>query len=112
VTAAISLVLQYSHFKLAGKYTEAQCSDCHINNVFKGTAQACSICHNMTRWSPAQFNLAHPEPNTGGEGGRGINYGGAGCRACHTSSLVSAACTSCHDSNNPGEDGGGGGDHD
>jgi hypothetical protein len=107
-------------FKLDGAHASVECQKCHINNVFKGTpqecsachkdpsfhsglfaGQSCSSCHNTTSWSPAKFNLAHPEPR-GGEGGSGINHGGASCRDCHTVNLMSATCNKCHDSNNPG----------
>ena len=109
-----------SNFKLTGAHASTACEKCHINNVFKGTntecsgchkepafhaglfsGAACSNCHNTIRWSPAKFSLPHPEPSTGGEGGSGINHGGAACRDCHTVNLLSATCTACHDSNNP-----------
>lgn len=109
-----------SNFKLTGSHINTACEKCHLNNIFKGTktecsnchaepsfhaglfaGSACSNCHNTTRWSPAKFALPHPEPSTGGEGGSGINHGGAGCRQCHTVNLMSASCTACHDSNNP-----------
>jgi hypothetical protein len=32
-------------FKLTGKHKGVDCKDCHVNNVFKGTSQACVSCH-------------------------------------------------------------------
>ena len=120
-----------SAFKLTGAHITLACEKCHINNVFKGTAQACSgchadpafhaglfrgqacsTCHTSLSWSPAQFNLAHPEPINGGEGGTGIRHGGATCRDCHTVNLMTATCTKCHDGNPGSGDGGGGGGDD
>jgi hypothetical protein len=109
-----------SAFKLDGAHANVACEKCHINQVFKGTptacsgchqdpafhlglfaGTACSQCHNTGGWSPALFNLAHPEPRVG-EGGSGVNHGGEGCRSCHTVNLKTATCTKCHDSNSPG----------
>ncbi len=108
-----------SVFKLTGAHVNTACARCHVNGVFKGTAQvcagchsnpafhaglfsgmACSTCHNTSRWSPALFTLSHPQPK-GGEGGSGIKHGGASCRDCHTVNLSTATCLKCHDSNNP-----------
>ena len=110
-----------SAFKLDGKHVTVACEKCHINQVFKGTpiecsgchkdpafhlglfaGTACSKCHNTGGWSSAIFNLAHPEPRNGGEGGNGIRHGGAACQDCHTVNLMTATCTTCHDSNKPG----------
>ncbi len=109
-----------SDFKLEGAHVNVTCTDCHKNNVFKGTptqcgdchadppfhaglfrGQTCAKCHSVRSWSPASFNLPHPEPQTD-EGGSGINHGGATCRDCHTVNLNSATCLKCHDKNNPG----------
>jgi hypothetical protein len=32
-------------FKLTGKHANVACDKCHVNNVFKGTPQACAGCH-------------------------------------------------------------------
>jgi hypothetical protein len=45
-------------------------------------------------------------PNVCGEGGC-INHEGATCRDCHTVNLSTSTCLKCHDSNNPGDGGGG-----
>jgi len=109
-----------SAFKLDGAHTKVECQKCHINNVFKGTSQVCSSCHNdpafhlgmfsgticsqchnTSAWSPALYNGPHPGISND-EGGSGVNHGGKGCRSCHTTNLNTATCTQCHDSNSPG----------
>ncbi len=109
-----------SAFKLDGAHAIVACEKCHINNVFKGTpiecsgchqdpafhlglfaGTSCSKCHNTDSWLPALFNLSHPEPTNGGEGGSGVHHGNATCRDCHTVNLMTATCTKCHDSNSP-----------
>ena len=111
-----------SSFKLTGAHASVDCLKCHVNNVFKGTpqvcsschaepafhqglfaGQACSDCHNTSGWSPAKFNLAHPQPTNGGDAGSGVNHGHAACRDCHSVNLMTAICTKCHNSNNPGD---------
>ena len=106
-------------FKLDGAHLAVTCQKCHVNNVFKGippecsgchkdpsfhqglfSGQTCSTCHQTLSWLPAKFNQPHPEPR-GGEGGSGVNHGGATCRDCHTVNLMTATCIKCHDSNNP-----------
>jgi hypothetical protein len=111
-----------SAFKLEGKHANVKCEQCHQNGVFKGTptdcyschadpafhvgafGTDCASCHNVNGWSPAQFNLSHPQP-AGGEGGGGIFHGGASCRQCHPDSVHVYTCLSCH-SNNQGAGGG------
>ena len=86
--------------------TPAFCAGCHADPSFhKGMfGNNCSSCHNTSNWNASYKG---PHPSFGDEGG--INHGGASCRDCHTVNLATATCTKCHDSNNPG-DGGGGGD--
>ncbi|HEY3313115.1 MAG TPA: cytochrome c3 family protein [Anaerolineales bacterium] len=114
-----------SDFKLTGAHTILACEKCHLNGDFKGTTttcsgchadpafhlglfrnQACSACHNTSSFVPAIFNLPHPEPSNVEEGGSGINHGGGTCRDCHTTNLMSATCTKCHQQT-PGGEGGG-----
>lgn len=112
----------FSTFKLDGAHAQVRCEQCHQNGVFKGTPTACvschadpafhagafgadcASCHNTSNWNQARFDFAHPEPSVG-EGGSGITHGGATCRQCHPSTVQQAACTACHDSNNPGDGG-------
>jgi hypothetical protein len=93
-------------FALLGKHQAVQCSQCHVNGIFKGTSSVCSACHaepdyhkglfgtecatchTANGWSPAQFNEAHTFP---------INHGRANtCRSCHPDNLKSYTCFSCH----------------
>jgi hypothetical protein len=112
-------------FPLTGAHIGLACSQCHASQVFTGlnsfyaschsdpsyhaglfTGMVCDQCHNTRAWSPAAFNMAHP--NSCGEV-TCINHERATCRDCHPSELASATCLKCHSSNNPG-DGGEGGD--
>lgn len=109
-----------SNFPLTGAHANVKCEQCHQNGQFKGLntacaschadpafhagafGNACETCHNTSLWSPARFNVRHPEPRNVEEGGSGITHGGASCRQCHPSTVFQATCTACHDSNNPG----------
>jgi len=112
-------------FALTGAHITVSCAACHPNGRYAGTPTACigchsdpvfhagafgtncASCHSTSAWSPAKFGLSHPRID-GGEGGSGVNHGGATCRNCHPSTVHQATCTACHGSNNPG--GGDGGD--
>jgi len=112
-----------TRFPLTGAHAGLDCSRCHANQVFTGLSTVCSSCHpepsfhaglfagmtcdqchNTSSWSPATFNLAHP--NVCGEGGC-VNHEGATCRDCHTANLSTSTCLKCHTSNNPVDGGGG-----
>jgi len=111
-----------SGFPLTGAHASAACESCHKGGQFAGTSSACASCHaepsyhrgvfgtncgschNTSNWS-AKYTGSHPSIDEK----NGMNHQGASCRDCHTQTLASATCTKCHDSNNPG-DGGGGGD--
>ncbi len=115
-----------SNFPLTGAHASLQCTQCHQGGQFTALSTACvschqdpawhagafgtscDNCHSTSAWSPAQFNLSHPGI-AGGEGGSGIHHGGASCTTCHPATVYQATCLACHDSNNPGD--GGGGDH-
>ncbi|MBN8582748.1 MAG: hypothetical protein J0L96_18940 [Anaerolineae bacterium] len=90
------------------------CASCHQDPAFHAGAfgTACESCHSINAWSPAQFNISHPEPRVDEEGS-GIYHGGASCRDCHPSSVFQSSCISCHEGNNFDDEGGeGGGDDD
>jgi len=84
-----------SAFKLTGSHVSVACTSCHINGVYKGTAQDCYSCHQAKDKHQGQY--------------------GKNCSACHTTSTwagasfdhnlaafkltgshVNVACTSCH----------------
>jgi hypothetical protein len=110
-------------FPLTGVHATLACTQCHINQVFTTLpadcvschpepsfhsglfpGMNCDQCHTTTAWSPATFNLIHP--NSCGEV-ICINHEGATCRDCHTVNLSTATCLKCHTTNNPGDGGGG-----
>lgn len=107
----------HSRFPLSGGHANVDCTACHANGSFTVVSTdcvschadpgfhagafgtACESCHSISTWSPARFNMQHPEPRTG-EGGSGINHGGASCRQCHPSTVHEATCIACHEGNN------------
>jgi hypothetical protein len=102
-------------FKLTGAHLGVQCTTCHVNGVYKGTASACVACHSepafhagvfgtncaqchtTSNWS-ASYTGSHPDV----DGRNGTQHQHASCKDCHTVNLSTATCTKCHDSNNPG----------
>ena len=106
-------------FPLTGAHVNLNCARCHQGGNFSGLSTACSSCHSDPSWHAGAFGLncgschgtsswgsgrfsgSHPSP--------GIDHGGASCKTCHPSSVASATCLACHDSNNPGDGGGGDG---
>ncbi|MFZ5856906.1 MAG: cytochrome c3 family protein [Chloroflexota bacterium] len=60
-----------SAFKLEGEHTEADCEDCHKNNVYQGTPSDCYSCHAQDDEHGGKF--------------------GTDCAACHTPSGWEAA---------------------
>lgn len=54
-------------FKLTGKHKAVDCKSCHVNNVFKGTSQACVSCHAEPP-VPQVHKASH----------------GTGCASCHS----------------------------
>ena len=95
-----------SAFPLTGAHVILQCTQCHVNNVFKGTptdcvachkdpayhqglfGTKCDTCHSTSAWSPARFDRTHAFP---------ISHGNAGsCRDCHPQTLSGWTCYSCH----------------
>ncbi len=109
-------------FPLTGAHQRVACEKCHVNNQFAGVPVNCAACHgdppfhvgafglqceschNANAWSPATFNLAHPQPAVDEEGS-GIYHGGTTCRGCHPSSVFTYTCLECHTDNQGGEDG-------
>ena len=98
-----------SAFPLTGKHVEVDCTGCHVDGVFTGTAKECAACHEEPQfhmglfvvncedchtsdgWTPAQFNGAHTFPITHGEGGA------SSCQTCHVESLSTYTCYGCHE---------------
>jgi hypothetical protein len=100
-----------SAFKLEGEHREVECEECHLNNVYQGTPQACiachrdddehngrfgtdcSACHNPSDWEEADFDHDRSNfPLTGA-------HAGVECEQCHLNQdfqETSSACVSCH----------------
>ena len=99
------------NFKLEGKHAQVECTECHVNNVFKGTptacyachqkddhhdgkfGQDCSACHSTKAWKPATFdhNLSAFKL-TGG-------HANVACEKCHINNVfkgTSQECSGCH----------------
>lgn len=101
-------------FPLTGAHQQVKCEQCHAGGKFKGTATACSgchqdpafhrglfaqtcdACHTTTAWQPARFDLPHTFPINHGEGGP------SPCRTCHPDALAQYTCYGCHE-HNPAE---------
>ena len=109
-----------SNFPLTGAHAGLACSACHSSGVYAGLPTSCGSCHSdpayhaglfggmgcdqchtTSSWTPASFPLSHP----GGCDGSCLSHEGATCRDCHTSSLGSATCLMCHETNSPGDGG-------
>ncbi len=98
-------------FPLAGKHAEIQCSDCHANQIYRGTPSLCwqchkepdihigifgvecDYCHDDQAWSPATL-LKHAFPLNHGLDGKDVQQA---CTTCHASGYVNYTCYSCHD---------------
>lgn len=100
-----------STFKLEGEHAEVRCEECHLNNVYQGTASDCyachreddehggkfgtdcAACHQPTDWEDATFDHNRSNfPLTG-------RHVGLACEQCHTSGQfagLSTACAGCH----------------
>jgi hypothetical protein len=96
-------------FPLTGQHVAVQCSQCHVNQVFRGTPTdcvachidpafhagafgvTCADCHTTAAWQPARFDRPHTFPFDHGESG--VNS----CRTCHIVQVQSYTCYECHD---------------
>jgi hypothetical protein len=106
-------------FKLTGKHQSVACNLCHINNVFKGTAQdcvschaepkvhkakygtACAQCHSTTTWKRSTFQHTFPINHGQGRGkwkDTALLTGTNTCTACHKAApdFKSYTCYGCH----------------
>ena len=95
-------------FPLSGSHTNAQCSACHINGVYKGTpadcyschankdkhngqfGANCGSCHKPTKWSDVNFNHNNTSfPLSGG-------HTNIQCGACHVNGVYKGTPTNCY----------------
>jgi hypothetical protein len=98
-------------FPLEGKHATAQCTDCHANQVFRGTPTECwqchsepevhigvfglkcYECHSVDAWEPASLHQ-HNFPLNHGLDDPSLQLQ---CDACHTTNYIEYTCYSCHD---------------
>ncbi len=95
-------------YLLEGAHTEVDCLECHIDQVFAGTAtecaschedpelhtgifgQECSRCHIAEAWEPAYLNFHTFDLFHGSETA-------LDCSNCHINNYVDKTCYGCHD---------------
>ncbi len=98
-------------FPLDGKHAEAQCEDCHANQVYRGTTTECAqcheepdlhagvfglkcnYCHTADTWSPASLQQ-HNFPVNHGLEDPSLQLE---CTACHGANYYEYTCYNCHD---------------
>lgn len=98
-------------FPLEGIHASTQCSDCHVDKVFRGTPAECwqchkepdihagvfglkcYYCHTADAWSPASLQQ-HIFPLNHGLEDQSMQLQ---CDACHGANYVDYTCYSCHD---------------
>ena len=95
-------------FPLSGKHTNAQCSACHSNGVFKGTPSDCyschankdnhngqfgtncGACHNPSGWGNVTFNHNNTSFPLSGK------HTNVQCSACHANGVYKGTPTNCY----------------
>jgi len=93
---------------LEGRHAAIECTDCHINRVFKDTSSECAACHEepaihagvfgldcgnchtAVAWQPAELTY-HSFPLDHGEQGE------IACETCHTATYTQYTCYGCHE---------------
>jgi hypothetical protein len=121
--APITDMRQFDHdhaaFQLTGKHRVLECQSCHVNNVFKGTAQTCVSCHqepvthkgrfgtqcvschSTETWKDVALSVSrlgdfnHDTTNFKLTG----RHKSTNCQACHANQTfkgTSTTCVSCH----------------
>jgi hypothetical protein len=108
-------------FPLTGAHAGLPCQQCHSSGQFAGLSTDCASCHVEPTFHAGLFGLncaachttenwfapfTGPHPEVADKGGSGVNHGGASCRDCHTQTLHTATCTTCHEDNNPEDNSG------
>jgi hypothetical protein len=103
-------------FPLTGEHAKVQCTSCHINNVYKGTAKNCYACHASKDSHGGQFGTDCASCHTA-SGWKNVNFdhsktafpltGGhttVQCKACHVNGVFKGTpkdCYACHASKDP-----------
>jgi hypothetical protein len=107
-------------YPLAGKHSTANCTACHINNVYKGTSRTCYPCHkteydhttnpsHVAAGFPTACDNCHKNSDATWTLGKFTHsafpitsgrHSGNACSACHTNTsnyAVFSCTTGCHD---------------
>lgn len=103
-------IVEFDHntvYLLEAGHETASCRECHADNLFAGTSQACESCHGepdihtgqfgqdcarchtAVAWAPAQLTQHR----------FALDHGDSGqldCTACHKGSYDQVSCTDCH----------------
>jgi hypothetical protein len=100
-----------SGFKLEGEHAEAECKECHINQIYKGTPSECFACHEKDDEHQGKFGpncgTCHStsawEPATFDHNLSAFKLDGAHiqveCEKCHINQVykgTSTVCSDCH----------------
>ena len=98
-------------FPLDGQHALLQCSDCHVENVYRGTpaecwqcheepeihasvfGMNCYFCHGEDVWSPANLRY-HIFPVNHGIEKQNNPFE---CRSCHLTNYIDYTCYKCHE---------------
>jgi len=99
-------------FPLTGAHAQVECEGCHVNDVFKGTPQACFSCHADDDAHQGRFGQDCQECHTPEDGWEGASFdhslaafqlSGAHaqveCEGCHVNDVFKGTpqdCFSCH----------------
>jgi hypothetical protein len=98
-------------FVLDGKHASLQCTDCHTNQVYRGTPSECWQCHKEPEIHTGIFGLkcyyCHDaqawSPATLHQHGFPLNHGLTDvnsqlpCDTCHGANYIEYTCYTCHD---------------
>ncbi|MBL8792356.1 MAG: hypothetical protein JNM56_00475 [Planctomycetia bacterium] len=110
---------QHAAFQLTGKHLSVECQACHINNVFRGTAQTCvschaepavhrgkygttcNVCHSTDAWQGASINTARLTDFNHDATGFKLTgkHTATACQSCHLNNTfkgTAQSCVSCH----------------
>lgn len=84
-----------SAFPLTGAHTSVACTDCHLNNVYRGTAQVCQTCHVQDDIHAGQF-LQDCAACHVTETWEQVNFDHSSAAFQLTGAHVDAVCSQCH----------------
>jgi hypothetical protein len=98
-------------FPLTGRHVSLQCTACHVNGVFKGTAQNCYACHASRDPHGGQFGTDCASCHNP-SGWKNVNFDhnntafaltgahtGVACKTCHVNGVFKGTpkeCVACH----------------